>query len=88
MLRRVNRSRAAAVPDLPRSAEELAGLVSVELQTLRFDEPHHEHPGRQILVTALLERVSLGGADRRAAVAVIGNPSVLVVLDQQGKLAL
>ena len=39
-------------------------------------------------MTALLEKLSLGTADRHAPVSVVGNPSVPMVLDQKGKIAL
>jgi hypothetical protein len=69
--------------------DHTAGLVPVDLPwDLGFDEPHHELLGRQNLVTALLEKLSLGRADRHAPVSVVGNPSVPMVLDQQGKIAL
>ncbi len=68
---------------------DIVGLVPVDLLwDLGFDEPHHELFGRQILVMALLEKLALGRADRHAPVSVVGNPSVPMVLDQQGKIAL
>ena len=66
---------------------DIVGLVPVDLL---WDLASMSLPTNFWLtrVMALLEKLVLGRADRHGPVSVVGNPSVPMVLDQQGKIAL